>query len=424
MKKSFLIGIKDLTLIFRDPAALLLMLLAPFALTIGLGFVTGHFGSHNSSGISAIPVILVNQDGGQLGNALVQVFSSSDVKSLVTPTEMSDYTQAKAAVDQNKTAAAILIPAGFTNSIIPSGASAVDAAPVQVQLYANPTSPTSVGVVKTILEGFLNQVETQRSSGQVSIEQMVKAGLLQPSQVQQAASQMGAQMAAQSQNGTAAASAIQVVTQSDGASPSQSFQVDTLALIAPGMALMFLMYTVTYGGRSLLTERNQGTLPRLLVSPTRPAQILAGKVLGIFLTGVAQMLILILGTNLLFGLHWGDPLATLVLVLAAVAAATGWGLLIASFSKTTAQISSVGSALMLIFGLLGGSFFSMDALPGWVQFISHVSPNAWGMDGFTSLALGNGLASIATPVAALLLMAALLFGLSAFLINRRNFISA
>jgi ABC-2 type transport system permease protein len=41
MKKLFLIGIKDLRLMFRDRAALIFMLLAPFLLTIGMGFVTG-----------------------------------------------------------------------------------------------------------------------------------------------------------------------------------------------------------------------------------------------------------------------------------------------------------------------------------------------------------------------------------------------
>ena len=55
-------------------------------------------------------------------------------------------------------------------------------------------------------------------------------------------------------------------------------------------------------------ETAPGTLPRLLVSPTLAAQVLGGKVLGIFLTGVAQLTILVGGTSLLFGLEWGDPL--------------------------------------------------------------------------------------------------------------------
>jgi ABC-2 type transport system permease protein len=416
MKKIFLIGFKDLTLIFRDPAALVLMLLAPFVLTIGLGFVTGRLGNSASSGISDIPVILVNQDQAQLGNALVGMFQSNDLKGLVAPTLMDDFSAAQAQVDQNKAAAAILIPDGFSGSIIPnSTVAAVPTDVVTLQLYANPTSPTSVGVVKTLLENFLSRVETSRVSGQVTIEQMLSSGIIQPAQAQSMGAALGAQLSAASTNNT---TSITIDTQTKN---GNSFKVDTLAMLAPGMALMFLMYTVTYGGRSLLAERKQGTLPRLLVSPTSSAQVLGGKVFGIFLTGMAQMLILVIGTSLLFKLQWGDPLAVFVLITAAVAAATGWGLLLAAAAKTTGQISSIGSAMMLIFGILGGSFFSMQNLPTWVQIFSHISPNAWGMDGFTTLALGNGISYILTPILALLGMAAVLFTVSVLIINRRGF---
>ena len=79
---------------------------------------------------------------------------------------------------------------------------------------------------------------------------------------------------------------------------------------------------------------------------------------------------------------------------------------------------------MLIFGILGGSFFSMDNLPTWVQVFSRISPNAWGMDGFATLALGNGIAHILTPVLALLAMAAILFTAAVIFINRRGFATA
>ncbi len=89
MRKILLIGWKDLTLAFRDRAALLLTLAAPFCLILGLGFVTGHF-SGSSGGLGNIGVVLVNQDGAQLGNALVSVFQSSDLADLVTPTVLDD----------------------------------------------------------------------------------------------------------------------------------------------------------------------------------------------------------------------------------------------------------------------------------------------------------------------------------------------
>ncbi|MCZ7667658.1 MAG: ABC transporter permease [Chloroflexi bacterium] len=57
---------------------------------------------------------------------------------------------------------------------------------------------------------------------------------------------------------------------------------NTLAYFAPSMAVAFLMYTVSVGGRSILAEREEGTLARLLASPTSATQVMGGKVSGIF----------------------------------------------------------------------------------------------------------------------------------------------
>ena len=188
------------------------------------------------------------------------------------------------------------------------------------------------------------------------------------------------------------------------------------------MAFMFLMYTVSYGGRSLLAERALGTLPRLLVSPTSSAQVLGGKVFGIFLTGAAQMLILITASQLLFQLKWGDMLGVVVLVVAAVLAAVGWGMLVTSLAKTPGQVSAVGTAIMLTFGVLSGTFIDLGKMPGWFQVVSKITPNAWGLDGFTTLALGGTLGDILGPVAALLMMAAVLFTAAVLIFNRRGMV--
>jgi len=186
------------------------------------------------------------------------------------------------------------------------------------------------------------------------------------------------------------------------------------------MALMFLMYTVSYGGSSILAEKSQGTLPRLLVSPTNSMQVLGGKVFGIFLTGAAQMLILIGASSLFFQLKWGGALGVILLVLAAVFGATGWGMLITALARTPTQVGNVGSAVMLIFAMLGGSFVQVENMPAIVQTFGKITPNAWAMDGFTTLAFGGTLTLLSTPILALLTMGSLLFLVSALLFSKKN----
>jgi len=415
MLKTFIIGIKDLRLAFRDRAALLLMLLAPFLLTIGMGFVTGRF-SGGSSGISNIPVILVNQDNAQLGNALVNLFNNPALADLMEPSVSTDLEAARQLIDSDEAAAVVFIPKGFTESIIPKNGQELSGEIISIEIYANPTRPTSAGIIQTIVEEFLGRVESGSIGGQVTMTQLITSGRVLP----QDAAAVGEAMSERLSSSTT--EPVTIITLKQNEVGGEAIQFDVLAFLAPGMALMFLMYTVSYGGRTIIAERIQGTLPRLLISPTTAAQILGGKVFGIYLTGVAQMSILIFATTVMFQLKWGNTLGLIVLVLAAVFGATGWGMLITALARTAGQVSSVGSAIMLIFGILGGSFVSLDNLHPMVRSLSKITPNAWGLDGFTTLALGGGLADISTPVTALLIMGAVLFVAAVLLFNRQGIV--
>ena len=413
MKKTLLIGLKDLKLIFRDRAALIFMLLAPFLLTMGMGFVTGRF-SGSSSGLSDIPVIIVNFDHNQLGNALADLFSSEELADLVQPTNSSDPEAARRFIDDDQAAAAVIIPEGFTDSIIPTQGITVDlnyvsAEPVRIEVYTNPSRPATAGVIKAIVDEFVSRVEEGRTSGMTSIMQLMSSGLLNP---QDAASEASRFFENVDQGESIA------ITLKKNQKGAEAVEFDILAYMAPGMALLFLMYTVSYGGRSILSERSQGTLPRLLISPTSTPQVVGGKVLGIILTGVAQVGILILASSVFFGVKWGDPIGLVLLILAVVFGATGWGMLITALACSPAQVSSVGSALMLIFGILGGSFIQLENMPPFLQALSKITPNAWGLNGFTSLALGGTLRNLVEPISMLLIMGAVLFGVAVVLFNR------
>ena len=417
MKKLLLIGFKDLTLMFRDRAALTFMLLAPFLLTIGMGFVTGRF-SGGSTGLSDIPVVIVNLDQQDLGNALEDLFHSEDLADLVEPTASSDPEAARQLIEADQASAAIIIPEGFTDSIIPTDETRFDQSfvqpdAVQIEVYTNPSRPTGAGIIKAIVDEFVSRVEEGRTSGMTSIVGLMQSGLLDPQKIEDEASELFGNV------DESESTAITLKTNTEG---TEAVEFDLLAYFAPGMALLFLMYTVSYGGRSILAERAQGTLPRLLISPTSNVQVLGGKVLGIFFMGVAQVGILILASTLFFQVKWGDALGVVTLILAAVFGATGWGMLITALARSPAQVGSVGSAVMLIFGILGGSFIELENFPPFMQTISKITPNAWGLDGFTTLALGGTLKNLAEPITALLIMGAGLFLIAVMIFNRNGMV--
>ena len=77
---------------------------------------------------------------------------------------------------------------------------------------------------------------------------------------------------------------------------------------------------------------------------------------------------------------------------------------------------------MLIFGIMGGSFIELENMPASVQTLSKITPNAWALDGFTTLGFGGTLASLSTPITALLLMGIVLFLISAVLFGKKNLV--
>lgn len=414
MKKVLNIAWKDLLLTFRDPAALVLMLVTPFALTLAIAFAFGGLtgGGAGGTGLQDIPVVIVNHDPGELGAALVEVFQSEGMADLLEPTLLEDDAAARAAVDADDAFAAVFIPDDFSASVLPSGAT-TSREPSVVEVYANPTAPISAGVVRSLIDRFLSQVSAGLAGAQMSVTQLMRSGLLDPQQAASLGQEIGERVA----QGELGADPIVLTSHTPGESGSSGF--DWMGYMAPSMAILFLMFTVSAGGRSILAERDEGTLPRMLVSPTGAGQVLGGKVFGIYLTGLAQVLILVAASGQLFGVHWGDLGGVVLLALALVAAATGWGMLIAALARTPGQANAVGTALALIFAAAAGNFVPRQTLPEVLRTLSLVSPNAWGLEAFGTLSTGGTLADIVLPIVALLAMAVVLFGVATVAFRRQ-----
>ncbi|MFK7803440.1 MAG: ABC transporter permease [Anaerolineae bacterium] len=434
MNKIFAIGLKDLRLIFQDRAALLLMLLAPYLITLGLGFVSGAFEDDaGNSGISDIPVMIINQDTGTLGEQLVILFESDDLADLIEVVPAADVTAGKALVDADELAALVIIPAEFSAMMIPDQSTGDRVIGEQLEIYRSPGRPISASVIQTIVGEFMRQVDAGSILVTVTIDQLVEqgdfdidmlaslVGLSVPEAIDQFDSdgeidpELFSGLADSDQE--ASGNLITIDVNSGAVNGEEDDEFNILAVLAPGMALFFLMYTVTLGGRSILQERTAGTLARMQTTATSGAQILGGKVLGIFLTGAAQVGILVIGSSLMYGIQWGDWLGVIALILSAALAATGWGLFVAGAAQTQEQVAGIGTALMLMFGAISGTFTQIDNQ--YINWIGAITPNQWALQGFTKLGLGQSFADILPNIGALWLLAAVLFVISTILFRRK-----
>jgi ABC-2 type transport system permease protein len=409
--KFLRIAFKDLTVAFRDRTGLLLMLVAPVVLTFGMALVSGRLTGPSGPTLADIPVVIVNQDAGDIGGRLVAAFSSEELGGLLDPQTADDAAAGRALVDENDAAAAVIIPPGFTDSITGTGEAPEKG---RIEVYANPEREVSAQVVTAIVESFIQQIALGRVSGQVAVEELIAAGMITPAQAQETGVRVGERAAAERDSGAS------IRLMSTEKATSEAVDFDPMAYFGPSMAIFFLMFTVSLGGKSLLDEKDTGTLARLSSAPIGEAAILGGKMLGIYLTALAQMAIL-MGINVvLFHVTFGDPLALSALVVSLAAAATAWGILLAALARTPGQVTTAGSAMMLTFGVLGGNFVSVSGMPDWFRLVGKITPNAWGLDGFVALGLGDRLPQLLGTLAGLLVMAVVLFLVSVWIFRRRS----
>jgi ABC-2 type transport system permease protein len=408
MKAILNIAWKDLLVTFRDMSGLALMLLAPLGLTLAMGAA---FGRDGNPGISDIPVLIINYDEGEFGDLFVEILQSEGLRDLISPTVMTDETAARAAVDRDEAAAVIIIQPHLSERIVPTRPSA-ETDPQALELYLNPTRPISAGVVQAIAGQFLAQVNAGSVGGQVAVTQLALNDLISREQVAEAGRAVGETAARRSTE-------TQLITVSRQFEGEETNGFDLMGYMAPSMAILFLMFAVMDGGRSILIERDNGTLPRMLTAPVNAAQVLVGKLFGTYLIGLAQMSILIIASVVLFNVRWGSAAGVVLTIVSVVAAAAGWGALIAAFARSSGQANAVGTALSLVFAIGAGNFIARPALPEWLQTISYISPNAWGLESFLILTSGGGVNDLLPYLAGMWVMAVVLFSVAAVAFRRQ-----
>jgi ABC-2 type transport system permease protein len=192
-----------------------------------------------------------------------------------------------------------------------------------------------------------------------------------------------------------------------------------LNFFAPNIAVVFLFIGSGLGMRSLLMERAAGTLARITAAPVRPTQIVLGKLLAIFITGMATIFVIWAVTTYGFGADWGNLLGVLLLAIATTAAMCGIGVFLTSLAKTEQQAFGITLLVGLFLALVGGNLLPSGSLPDAFQVLALGTPNGWALVGFGRLdQLGEPASSIIGPFVILLVIAVVAGGLAMTRVRR------
>jgi ABC-type multidrug transport system permease subunit len=151
---------------------------------------------------------------------------------------------------------------------------------------------------------------------------------------------------------------------------------------------MMLMFGLVACSTTLLKEREQGTLRRLLVASAPRASIPLGKFLFTFAVGLLQLLVLFCYGELVFRVGtFRDPVTLVVLSGVWSACATAFGMLIATWAKSQKQVEGLSTLLILVMAALGGCWFpvQMVDLPWYAEVVTKATLTWWAMSGFQGM---------------------------------------
>jgi ABC-2 type transport system permease protein len=167
--------------------------------------------------------------------------------------------------------------------------------------------------------------------------------------------------------------------------------------------------------QTLVSWRTKGILRRLQLSPAPIPTVFAARVAVSLVIALVQFALFVLVAQLpMFGLRLsGAWWMSIPMVIAGVLAFLSIGMLIGAWAKTQETAQAVTQLVVLPMAFLGGSFFPLDAAPGWMKTLSYIFPLRYLNEGMLNV-MGRGLGPMsALPQIGILLAVAVVGALIA-----------
>lgn len=405
LRKTWAVSWKNLQVLAKDRGEVAILFLLP--LLLGTLIAVGAGGGGGEDETIHLDVYLVNQDDGPYGDMVVAALDGIEVLRIE---EINSSAEADVFVGEGKKLAAIVIPAGFSDSIDAYDPTTVDVIidPVQEQYAAHVTGLVNYAVAPPIIVGEI----------QYAIRTLLdESGLLEDAQpeVRQAveAQAVGSMM---TQLQELESNPLIIVDTGDEDEEFEEESFNPFAIIIPGFTVMFAFFLIGTIAQSLHTERDHGTFRRLLAAPLDRGSIIGGTMFAFMMVVFLQVLFLFGVAAGVFDMPVGNSIPGLLLMTLALSiASASLGLLLGSVTRSGREAGALGLLLGFILAGLGGVLLSFRVYEaeGILGVVGLMTPHAHAVEGFWRIIVdGHGVAAV-WPQALILLGFALLFFLVA-----------
>jgi ABC-2 type transport system permease protein len=189
--------------------------------------------------------------------------------------------------------------------------------------------------------------------------------------------------------------------------------------IVPGlMGVVLTMTMVMITALAITRERERGTMENLLSMPTRPIEVMVGKILPYILVGYIQVGLILAAAALIFHVPMMGNLTLLLAVsFVFIAANLAVGVTFSSMARNQLQAMQMSFFFFLPSLMLSGFMFPFRGMPAWAQYLGEVFPLTHFLRIVRGILLkGNGLGPTMVELGpiALFLLVALIVGVGRY----------
>jgi ABC-2 type transport system permease protein len=404
---------KDLLRKIRSPLAPIVYLAFPifFALLIGVTF-----GSHGDK-MAPIKIALVDDDKGLAARLIKSSFTQGQSTERFVVKPVDSAAEGIRLVEDDKVSAMIRIPQGFSDSLF-------DGRSTFLEVVKNPAE----GIYPQIAEEYVKVLALGGGSAVRVLQkplQDIRAaskGNGPPTDAFVSNLSVSIKKRFEGLGRYALPPAIRVEDvkppSKKSASGDSPFRIALFVL--PGMAVFSIMMMSLGSLVDFQREIAHGTLARQLLAPIRGSDVILGKFAATWVLGIACIILLAAVAVLWAGAGIASVPGFIGLSLFFALAATGFAGLIQAISRSERTGPIVGSILVMIMSMVGGTWIPLDSLPAFVRRISPYTLNYWAGEGYRHLIFdGAGLGQLLPNMGILLAFGAVLSGLAVVLFRRR-----
>jgi ABC-2 type transport system permease protein len=154
-------------------------------------------------------------------------------------------------------------------------------------------------------------------------------------------------------------------------------EMKTRNYMVPGIVgLLVSLVTLVLTSLAIVKEKEIGTMEQLIVTPIKPHQLIAGKLIPFTIMGLVSVIIVLLAMRIIFSIPVkGSEGFLLLSALFYILSTLGIGLFVSTISKTQQQAMMIAIfAVMMPMIFLSGFAFPIENMPKIIQFISHIIP--------------------------------------------------